>query len=104
MSFRITDGVRISGMSASGRQTDSGRMLPNRYLLGLHFAVFPVHKRQFGATCHGGPARCGHPPSARPLGKGTLQMNDYPMVRPSVVTAASVLLYVFAGFGILASL
>ena len=31
-------------------------------------------------------------------------MSDYPMVRPSVVTAASVLLYVFAGFGILASL
>jgi hypothetical protein len=31
-------------------------------------------------------------------------MTDYPMVRPSVVTAASVLLYIFAGIGILASL
>jgi hypothetical protein len=31
-------------------------------------------------------------------------MNDYPMERPSVVTAAAVLLYIFAGIGILASL
>jgi hypothetical protein len=29
---------------------------------------------------------------------------DYPMTRPSVVTAASVLLYVFAGFGLLGGL
>jgi hypothetical protein len=31
-------------------------------------------------------------------------MNDYMIQRPSVVTAASVLLYIFAGFGILAGL